>query len=260
MTTYDPTELLGIIEAIVEDGELTADEIYGLAEWLNDHKEAWYHWPGNLLVEPLQAIWADGKLTKTELRQMARLLGSIRKEASKRQSQEALGNARAYAEDCARNFNPDAPQLLLIPFSFKIRSESDPGEYYDVDFNYPTCTCPDFRSLRRKLPLGHLTRCCKHIMKTYAQMEPDSGWPVWLEPFLGNGFPPHPEQEWKLLPADSFPTLISSAPHEWANVFVWDQGAYDRYGYNIHEDRWSYSIAPPNSRMIAKEIAKLTRL
>ena len=68
MSDYDPSELLVLCESIIEDGELTYDEIYQLAEWLNNDREACLHWPGNLLVEPLRKAWADGKITKTEAR------------------------------------------------------------------------------------------------------------------------------------------------------------------------------------------------
>ena len=53
----------------MEDAHLTYDELYKMAEWLNNHHEACFHWPGNLLLEPLQKAWADGKITKTEARQ-----------------------------------------------------------------------------------------------------------------------------------------------------------------------------------------------
>jgi hypothetical protein len=71
MSDYDPSELLLLCESIIEDGELTYDELYQLAEWLNNHQEACSNWPGGLLVAPLQKAWADGKITKTEARQVA---------------------------------------------------------------------------------------------------------------------------------------------------------------------------------------------
>ena len=58
MSDYDPSELLLVCDSIIEDGELTYDELYQLAEWLNGHREACVHWPGSLLVEPLQRTWA----------------------------------------------------------------------------------------------------------------------------------------------------------------------------------------------------------
>jgi hemerythrin-like domain-containing protein len=59
MSDYDASELLVVCESILEDGELTYDELYRLADWLNSHHDACLHWPGNLLVEPLQKAGSD---------------------------------------------------------------------------------------------------------------------------------------------------------------------------------------------------------
>jgi hypothetical protein len=53
--------------------------------------------------------------------------------------------------------------------------------------------------------------------------------------------------------------LISSAPNRWANVFAPDDGHYDRYGYNVTENRWAYEIEPPASEKIKKVILSLAR-
>lgn len=64
------SELVAVCEHILEDGEISGDELYALAEWLNGHREACFVWPGNLLVKPLQDAWSDGKITKTEARRI----------------------------------------------------------------------------------------------------------------------------------------------------------------------------------------------
>jgi hypothetical protein len=56
MSDYDPSELMVVCESIIEDGELTYDELYQLAEWLNNDREACLHWPGNLLVEVTEGL------------------------------------------------------------------------------------------------------------------------------------------------------------------------------------------------------------
>ena len=70
MSDDNPSELLVVCESIIEDGELTYDELYKLAEWRSNHREACVRWPGDLLVKPLQKAWADSKITKTEARQV----------------------------------------------------------------------------------------------------------------------------------------------------------------------------------------------
>ncbi len=46
--------------------------------------------------------------------------------------------------------------------------------------------------------------------------------------------------------------LISSAPNRWADVFGPEDGQYDRYGYNVIEDRWAYDLEPPASERIKR--------
>jgi hypothetical protein len=122
MSDYDPSELLLVCGSIIEDGELTYDELYQLAEWLNGHREACAHWPGNLLVEPLQNAWADGKITKTEARQFARLLLQIRKEAAKREAEQQVAQAVEIAAQTIHTFDLSRAKLPAIPFSTRIKS------------------------------------------------------------------------------------------------------------------------------------------
>ena len=266
MSSYDPAELLRLCDSIIEDGELTYEELYELAEWLNSHREACAQWPGNVLVEPLQNAWADGKITKTESRQLSRLLLQVRKEAAKREADQLTGQAIQIASRTAETFDLTRPQLPAIPFSTRIKSYTTRAVFYEVDLSEPTCTCPDFRSFRSRLPRGHLTRCCKHIFGAYAQLEPSAGWPGWLHSFLGLAWAPHPKQKWHVMTIGqgwlglrtTF-VLISSAPKDWADAFAPENGLYDRYGYNVTKDRWAYEIEPPNSEKIRKAILTFSR-
>jgi len=226
-----------------------------------------FHWPGNLLVEPLQKAWADGKITKTEARQVARVILEIRKEAAKREAEKAFSQAVEIASEAARRFDLTRPELPAIPFSTRVRSQAKRSDVYEVDLSGPTCTCPDFRSFRNRLSAGHLTRCCKHIFDAYAQVEPSAGWPGWLCAFLELSWPPHPRQDWFVLSIRrgwltfqrTEMVLISSAPNRWADVFAFDRGRHDRYGYNVAEHRWSYDIEPPGSEKIRKGILNFTK-
>jgi hypothetical protein len=220
MSDYDPSELLLVCDSIIEDGELTYDELYQLAEWLNSHREACAHWPGNLLVEPLQKAWADAEITKTEARQVRRIILQIRKEAAEREAEEPRPQAAEIASPAARTFDLTRPNLPTIAFATYVKSHKKRGRFYEVNLSGPSCTCPDFRSFRQRLSAGHLTRCCKHIFDAYAQLKPSGAWPGWLGSFLGLSWPPHPRQEWRVRPIRSAwltfqrpeLVLISSAP------------------------------------------------
>ena len=97
--------------------------------------------------------------------------------------------------------------------------------------------------------------------------EPRDRWPGWLGAFLDSSWPPHPRQEWLVLSIRHdwltfqrpHMVLISSAPKRWANVFAFDKGRYDRYGYNVAEDRWAYEIEPPASEKIRRAALKFRK-
>jgi hypothetical protein len=260
--SYDPRELLNLCGSIIEDGELTYDELYKVAEWLNNHREACFHWPGNLLVEPLQKAWADNKITKTEARQLARIILEIRTEAAKGEPEEAPVQAAEIAYQVARTFELTSPNLPTIPFATRVKSHTKRGVFYEVNLNGPSCTCPDFLSFRRKLSAGHMTRCCKHVFDAYGKLGSRHAWPGWLGAFLDFPCPPHPRKDWLVLSIRrgwltlQRPELllISSAPNRWANIFASTNGCYDRYSYNVTENRWAYDIKPPASEKIRREV------
>ena len=150
------------------------------------------------------------------------------------------------------------PKLPAIPLIVRIKSHTEKGVSYDVDLSGPRCTCPDWRSYRHTLPLGHLTRCCKHVFDAYGQLEPEAGWPGWLGAFLELAWTPHPRQDWMVVEVDGNLVLVSTAPTGWANVFADEGGTYDRFGYNVIEDRWAYGIEPTGSERIRRAVAAAT--
>jgi hypothetical protein len=192
---------------------------------------------------------------------MARLIVQIRKEAAKREAEEAFAQAVEVASLTVRSFDVTRPRLPSIPFSSRAQSHTSRGVFYEIDLSGPACTCPDFLSYRYRLPTGHLTRCCKHIFTTYAQVKPVGGWPSWLGAFMRLAWTPHPQKEWLVVnnrpgwfvfQARPNLVLISSPPNGWADVFAPDDGQYDRYGYNVAEDRWAYNIQPRDADRIQK--------
>ena len=60
--------------------------------------------PAICLWRPLQNAWADGEIVKTEARQVARVILHIRKEAVKREAEEAFAQAAEIASKAARTF------------------------------------------------------------------------------------------------------------------------------------------------------------
>jgi hypothetical protein len=174
---YNPTELIALCDSILDFGEVTENEAYNLADWLNKHSEACSHWPGEDLVRPLQEIWADGKVTRTELRRLTGLLRSIHKEWTKVQFDESMKRAHLRVQELAGTMPPAAPRLPAIDINLRIKSHTQKNVAYNVNLTGPVCTCPDWRACRCDLPDCHLSRCCKHAFDAFAQLIPRGTWP-----------------------------------------------------------------------------------
>jgi hypothetical protein len=259
VSTYDPTELIAICEAVLQDGELSGREVYRLSQWLNENREACQNWPGNLLVKSLQSAWADGKVSAAELHEIGRVLLHIHDEWLEKHADDDSGEAPVLTPDFLAKLDLTRPRLPLLDWTTNVGTGTGRCE---VDLRSPTCTCADWQANRRAIPVGHLSRCCRHVLHAYGRIEPDNGWPGWLAAFLGYRWTPHPRKNWLVLevPVTNSLVLASTAPIDWADVFALDDGEYERFGYNIVEDRWAYESKPADSDFIRRRIILATRV
>jgi hypothetical protein len=83
-------EFVALCASVLSDGEVTEEEAYQLGDWLNHHEAAAEHWPCDQLIEPLQAVWADGTANPQELDRLARLLISLQEEWGRRHGAMAI--------------------------------------------------------------------------------------------------------------------------------------------------------------------------
>lgn len=255
---YDPTELIKICESITEDGELSGDEVYYLSQWLNEHREACYHWPGDILFKYLKIVWEDGKLTKKELKIIGEILVYIQNEWIQRKFDASLESIRKHVQEIMHQIDLSEPKLPSIPAIIPIESFTENNTYYTVDLSSPSCTCPDWEKRRSKIQKLYLSRCCKHILFALNLVEPEEGWPGWLGKFINSAYPPKPWQDWMVINVNNSYVLISSASYEWADVYAKVGKTYERFGYNIYERRWAYGEKPPHSRKIIKAIEDIS--
>jgi len=251
------SEFFDLLEQVVEDGELSYKEIYEIGKWINANKAVRSEWPVNEFYKLLKGVFADGKLERSEAVQVARLIQATRREWAKR---KAVRNAPTVDElvlTSLAGFDVTTPKLPLISIGLKIPSESDDSVSYNVDFTGPTCTCPDFTSARSKLPLGLVSRCCKHIIEGYSRLTPEDGWPGWFDAFIEEGIRPNPKLQWEVVPVGKFHALVSSPMKGWGNVYLQDDSGNNQFGYNVSEDRWSYDNQPPAASKLATAIKKM---
>jgi hypothetical protein len=139
------SQFIALCASILDDGEVTADEAYELADWLNGHPEACEQWPGKDLIKPLQDIWADGSVNRRELHRLARLLISIQREWARHPKTEIS----SITDDSICEFltaDIDDVRLPSLHGKFRVPSQSEPARFYEVDLDGPSCTCPDWRT------------------------------------------------------------------------------------------------------------------
>lgn len=211
-------ELVALCASILDDGEITPDEAYQVAEWLNNHSDAAEQWPGNELTQPLQEIWADGVVGKRELHRLARLLISVQREWARHPETQIASITKQPSLRFAQ-LDVDDVRLPSLQGKFRVPSQSEPGRFYKVDLSGPSCSCPDWRGRRSRLPVGDLTRCCKHIMHVYATLVRKDA-DGWLPAFIESGWPPHPKAEWHLLAAGPDKVLFCTVSEKDGQMYL----------------------------------------
>lgn len=254
MNDAESSELIALCESILEDDEVSVEEVRRLGQWLKENEDARRIWPGEVLAQPVQEVLLDGRVNKAELRKVSVLLRRIQKEWAARWQQKVQQDAIAKAARAANELDLSRARLPSLSVTFQVMSHSERGVVYDVDLTGPSCNCPDWKSNRSAIPLGDLTRCCKHTFDAFARVRPSAGWPEWLDAFLEQGWRAHPQTRWLVLEASGRRVLASTAPIEWANVFAPGTTGYQRYGYSVAERRWSYGVEPDGAAQISKAI------
>ena len=157
MFTYYPhlspgDNLLCVLRWISSDGILTLEEVWGLADWLNKHREAMESWPGSVLVPYLQIIWADGMLNPSEVSGLQTLIASIEREVAAKQVTALETTAGESARPASKTIIALAPfNLPQVSHTTTVRSSSGFGDY-SIDMVGPICTCPDWIERRRDRP------------------------------------------------------------------------------------------------------------
>jgi len=243
--------LIQLIESFMHDGELSDIEIYDLADWLNKNQNEVTQWPGNLLVEPLQKAWHDKKIAEEERQHLFLILNNILNEHyNKCVSPQVRNRELPINEYDSVNAKAELPKVNQ---EFEVDSTSMPGERFKVELLGPSCTCPDWISVRSHLPEGTIPRACKHILACFRQINADPSWTSWFRAYLKLGYKSYPNQRWAVAEIDNNQFLYSSANPEWGNVFCKMKGEDFKFGFSIFESRWSYGKKPP----AADELAEL---
>jgi hypothetical protein len=242
--------VIRFLRGLLFDGELSGDEVWSLANWLNTQsRDVCQQWPANVLVPLLQNVFEDGELSSEEMLAVASALVKIEREWSTRfapvedAGEPSLGRTGKDAGGIKR------PLLPVVDYIGTAASSDGTGEYR-VDLKNHSCTCPDWVGWRRSTPPQDYKRVCKHIAQIYHALEiaSETGDPM-FDAFIVDHVCRErgtlPQDEWVVEMVNGKAVLYGHTPSKpWVNVFAPQGSAYDRFGFNKEERRWSYGESP----------------
>jgi len=275
-------DFIRVCNNITLDGQITGDEVYHLAQWLNDHLELCEEWPCNLIFEPLHKVWEDGKVDEAELALVGRILVEIERQWAQRHGSKPATARAATLDDRVPTTQALAPEpsvhpvVRLPPIDFHdwVESEASRSLVYKVNLEILNCTCKDFFDTRRRAPDNHVSRCCRHIVALYYK----KAWELDYDPAKPHNrvHPPIHPIAWEILTnarsrgngtdpllhytlahVDGAEVLLGYKGGDWVEVYAKNgDDHYQRFGFNLGLERWSYSVAPEAEYLISAVIAQ----
>lgn len=69
--------LVGLVTGLLSDHHLSEADILFLREWMNNNRTIATSWPGSVIVERIDAVLADGRITEDERLDLAKTLQQI---------------------------------------------------------------------------------------------------------------------------------------------------------------------------------------
>jgi hypothetical protein len=240
------------LRALTYNGELSTDEVWELAHWLNQQPDKIANsWPAKPLVNALQTAFADRKLTETELEELAHTIVAIEElwmEAYPPSDGELTTDAALAASAMVEESKPEAPS---IPITAEMPADGR-SDTFTVDLQHHTCSCPEWQENRAAFPEGDYRRCCVHIARAFhslAQHENDLRrdplFLAFIEEHARHNKGAEVDIVWHAVVVNGTRVLYGAAPtSEWVNVFAPADGEYKRFAYNRRKKRWSYGDRP----------------
>jgi hypothetical protein len=242
-------ELLRLCHAMTDDGELSGDEVWTLANWLNEHPQATAQWPGDRLAHVLQDVFANGELQVNELFQVAECIQEIEEEEARR----ALNSRPSMLIPEDESAPPQETELPLLPSAKEIVSMDCTTEAREqtVDICDHTCTCEEWVKERSVFPPRHVKRMCKHVAKALLEHKESLAYDdligCLIETCVRRGRGTTIGGEYIAAAPPAGVALLSHAEKEWVNVYAMNGSKYERFTYSLQDKRWSFGQTPKDS-------------
>lgn len=255
-------ETIDLIRQITSDGKLEHSEVWDLADHLNNNRLARQRWPGSRLWPIIQEVYADNVVTADEMR----MLG------------EEITDVEEICSDITGEANDDRPEFDLtevrvspieapvVPKTVYIHRRDDSKRLYAANLRDHSCTCEDWREIHEVIPEHGFGRLCQHLVDALHEVydDPKVDTNDWADPvtnliYILHRFR-HPADplmhwqflEWKDKDETNREAYVAFGSTEWATVFA-NKGKdiYERYGFSLLKQRWSYGSHPPGDDLLA---------
>ncbi|MGB0578698.1 MAG: hypothetical protein ACPGVU_03250 [Limisphaerales bacterium] len=250
---------LRLIRRITSDGELSMEEIFDLAHYLNDHEAAQNKWLGIRLWRQIERIFEDGEVSEHEHKHLGDIIVEIEEACAGVVTGATNIEQRADLSDIVTT----ELKLPVLIQTKVIAPEGDDEKGYSVDLRNHSCTCQDWFARHKLLPAGSFGRACKHIIGALAQARED-GEPItkqW-EKYAGRfvtklqllNLGADPLEHWHHIAYEEGAKrcFLGWGKTEWASVFCkGSEGEFERFGFNLEDERWSYGAVPPDAAIIS---------
>lgn len=246
-------ETIELIRGISGSGSLTQQEVFLLAEYLNNCRDARHAWPGGQLFRQLHEMFGAGEVTEADFGYLGRVLEEL-----------DVQNSRVAEPPPAEDLLPDSAvriedmELPRIERSMVIAAEGT-RRGFDTDLARHTCSCPGWYGNRRSFEEGQIERCCAHLAAAFVEVfneeEPPAAPRILIDLMaerLRRGRGIDPKSRWKLLKIRMRPHLVSLKRGTPSSVYVYDAGrVLRRHVYHPVAKQWSFGSAPVNHRTLA---------
>ena len=245
------------VRRITSDSELSLEEIWDLANYLNGNETAQHKWPGTRLWKQIERVLEDGVIDEHEHRHLGDIIVEI---------EEACAGVSSGVTNIERRIDLDALKvrelkLPIINQTVFVEPKGDDEKKYTVDLRSHTCTCPDWFARHKDVPAGSFGRGCKHIMASLASAR-ENGEPItkqWdkqASHFVSQlgllALGADPLANWIHITWEGGDAYLGWGREDWASVFSnVGIGEYERFGFNLEDERWSYGAAPPDPDFIS---------
>ncbi|MGB0580103.1 MAG: hypothetical protein ACPGVU_10410 [Limisphaerales bacterium] len=253
-------ETVELVRGIAGSGTLTEQEVYLLAGYLNDNRDARHAWPGDRLFRHLSKIFGSGSVSESESEYgyLGRVLEELDRQghaiAAPPEEEPELPETAVKVEDLI------LPQLDL---SLQVAAEGA-RHGFEVDLARHSCSCPGWYGNRRQFKGGDLKLCCAHLAAGFVEafhqgLGAESPRVLksllWERAQRGRGI--NPKSTWKLIKIRLWPHLVSYDRGAWSSVYAFNaMKELQRYAFIPEEERWSFGQAPKNHRVLAEFIRK----